>query len=170
MKKVVVGITLVLALVLSLTLVGCSSAKDDTADKDSAENVQIPNPWTDFDTLEAAEAQAGFALAAPEHIGAYAPGGFRVFDTGMLEVVYADSAQHTLCLRKAMSAEDISGDYTTYAQRQTLDVDGVAVTADGSDGWICRAVWQADGYAYAITAAEGISEEALTEAVAAVMR
>ena len=69
MKKTVTSI--ICALILTLALAACGAGNGGTADKENGENVQIPAPWTDYNSVEEAEAQAGFDITAPERIGNY---------------------------------------------------------------------------------------------------
>jgi|GEM_PF-2372902 len=55
-----------------------------------------------------------------------------------------------LLLRKAKGTEDISGDYNTYAENTTEDVNGMSVKLRGSNGKVSTAVWTSGGYSYAI--------------------
>ena len=59
MKKT---LSLVLALSLILALAACGAVTTLPSD------TQIPNPWTDYASLDEAEAAAGFDLAIPDAV------------------------------------------------------------------------------------------------------
>ncbi|HAY64315.1 MAG TPA: DUF4367 domain-containing protein, partial [Ruminococcaceae bacterium] len=48
---------------------------------------------------------------------------------------------------KSPGTEDNSGDYTVYAQEETLEISGNAVTLKGNDGAYSLAVWTDGSYA-----------------------
>ena len=90
-------IAVILSLVMALAIVGCSgnanapaptTHKGDTSytadgtvipgsdpktwgPADESENVQIPNPWQECGSLEAAGKLAGFSFTAPETVDGY---------------------------------------------------------------------------------------------------
>lgn len=96
MKKL---LSLVLALALVLTLAACGPVATIPAD------VEIPNPWQDFDTLTDAEAAIGYGMTAPETLARLAPSSFRVLDSNgakILEVCYGGGENtERASLRKA---------------------------------------------------------------------
>lgn len=120
-------------------------------------DVEIPNPFTDCDTLADAAREAGFALTAPEEANGAADRRIRVMDGKMVEVIYYSGEDETARIRKAPGTEDISGDFNEYAQNDTIAVGEVEVTMRGSDDMVCLATWTVDGYTYAVSVANGIS-------------
>lgn len=116
-------------------------------------SAQIPNPFVDCDTLAQAEQLAGFALTLPADIKA---AGISVLPGDMIQVLCEDG----LSIRKALGDEDISGDYNTYPQVETVTVEGHAVTLKGESNQVTVAVWTADGYTYAVHSETGLSRDA----------
>lgn len=116
-------------------------------------SAQIPNPFVDCDTLAQAEQLAGFSLTLPADIKA---DGISVLSGDMIQVLCEDG----LSIRKALGDEDISGDYNTYPQVETVAVQGHAVTLKGEGDQVTVAVWTADGYTYAIHSETGLSRDA----------
>ena len=168
MKKTVTSI--ICTLILTLALAACGAGNGRTADKENGENVQIPAPWTDYNSVEEAEAQAGFDITAPERIGNYEFDFARVFDDGMLELIYTGTGGDSVSVRKAEGKGDISGDYNEYAESDVLEAGGVTVTAKGNGEGISLALWEADGYTYSMSAGEtALTESDVVEAVSAVM-
>ena len=108
-------------------------------------STQIPNPFVECGTLAEAQDQAGFSLnlpdgCTPEHIS--------VLPDQMIQVLCEDD----LTIRKALGQDDISGDYTAYAQEQVTAVGDRSVTMRGADGRFSLAVWTDGGYAYSVCA------------------
>ena len=116
-------------------------------------SAQIPNPFVDCDTLAQAEQLAGFSLTLPADIKA---DGISVLSGDMIQVLCEDG----LSIRKALGDEDISGDYNTYPQVETVAVQGHAVTLKGEGDQVTVAVWTADGYTYAVHSETGLSRDA----------
>ena len=171
MKKV---FAFVLTAAVLLSLAACSTAaKTDRVDETPAaeqtqtDNTQIPNPWTDYDSLDEAIAAAGFDCTIPDAIDGCSEKAFRVLDADgetMLEVIYADGETEIARVRKAPGTEDISGDYNTY-DAQDIAVGDMSVTMKSADGLVKLAIWQDGGYTYAVSVEAGLSADAMAELV-----
>lgn len=158
MKRTII-FALSAALALSLAACGAAPKKAPGGGESAApENtgVQIPNPFTEYDSLEEAAAAAGFSMTVPETIDGLPEQVFRVLGAGggdaMLEVICRDgeAAEDEIRIRKAPGTEDISGDYNRYSETETVAVGDVDVTVKGDDGQARLAVWTWDGYAYSL--------------------
>ncbi len=117
-------------------------------------STQLPDPWTELDTPEAAAEAAGFDLTLPAEADRFAERVYRVLPSGsapLLEVL-CRTGDDRLILRKAPGSGDISGDYTAYAQEQVTAVGDRSVTMRGADGRFSLAVWTDGGYAYSVCA------------------
>ena len=93
---------------------------------------------------------------------------FRALDADggkMIEVIYASGENEIARIRKAPGAEDISGDYNAYAEQTELTSGDAAVTMKGADGLVQLAIWQADGYTYAVSVENGLTADAMAELV-----
>ena len=169
MKKTVTSI--ICALILTLTLAACGAGNGGTADKENGENVQIPAPWTDYNSVEEAEAQAGFDITAPERIGNYEFDFARVFDDGMLELIYTGTGGDSVSVRKAEGKGDISGDYNEYAAVTSLNAGDAQITlkGDAQDSYTL-ALWSADGYSYSLSLTTPMTESEWLELIEANMQ
>lgn len=116
-------------------------------------SAQIPNPFVDCDTLAQAEDLAGFSLTLPADVKT---DGISVLSGNMIQVLCEDG----LSIHKALGDEDISGDYNSYPQVETVTVEGHAVTLKGTGDQVTVAVWTADGYTYAVHSETGLSRDA----------
>ena len=121
----------------------------------------LANPWQECASMAQAESLAGFsfaidAAALPEGYGPEAAY-IQVIAGAMLEVDYDGERGGSVCLRKAVGTDDVSGDYNSYDLTQTNRIAGQDVTLRGAeDAWYV-ATWTRDGYSFAI-----VSTSALT--------
>lgn len=127
-------------------------------------DVQIPNPFVDYETLEDAAAAAGFELTAPDTLDSYPQRTVQTMSKEMIQIFY-ENDEHSVLVRKAAGDSDISGDYNVYSQKGTMDVDGLTVSVRGNDGLIMVAVWSDDGYTYAVDSDAGMSAENMSELI-----
>lgn len=126
-------------------------------DPAAANSTQIPNPFTDQDSLEQATKAAGFDLTVPEDVNGSPRHSIQTLGDQMIQVFYGD-ADHAVCIRKAPGSEDISGDYSVYTQTNTAAVNGASVTTKGENDLIYLALWTNDGYTYSISARSGMRD------------
>lgn len=131
------------------------------------EVAQLPNPFVDCDTLGEAIEIAGFNLAIPNVIDKSTDRLYRVMalDDRMLEVIYLSGEDEVARIRKAPGTEDISGDYTTYAQMETASVSGAQVILKGDAGKVSLAIWTVEEYTYSVHVEDGISAADMTRLV-----
>ena len=159
MKKM---LTLLLTLVFALSLAACgSSAKtpEESAapvevPKESAEVVGMANPWTEYASLEEAEAAAGFKFPQPKWDVAYDSVTYRVMD-GIIEIIYAQDDGQVMTLRKGADETDISGDYNDYNFTSCFDGETISGKIQGMTNeqgeQLCKtATWVSDGHFYVI--------------------
>lgn len=170
MKKM---LALLLAAAAALSVAACGNTANETDKKDPAqsENTQIPNPWTEYDSLEEAEKAAGFSIGDPALFGNTATA-FRVLSTDggkMIEVEFENAEGETFAIRKAPGSGDISGDYTKYSSEETVVLDDQALTVKGEGDKKFLAIWTDAEYSYSVFSREGASEEALLQSAAVML-
>ena len=159
MKKT---LAITLAAVTLLGLAACSNTQPASTQK---ADVQIQNPWTDYESPEAAEAAVGYEISIPESISGCSDKQYRAMEQDgdtMLEVIYAaDSEAETEAgrVRKAPGSEDISGDYNEYAEQQSMTVGSVSATCKGEGGLVKLAIWTDGGYTYAVSVEDGCTAD-----------
>ena len=163
MKKI---LSLVLALALMLALAACGPVTTIPAD------VEIPNPWTDFDTMNEAKAVIGYDITAPETLAGLSQTAIRFLNDRdkILEVCYGGETEGAdrASLRKGTGAEDISGDSTDYAKTETVTVGDITVTEKGDGENVFSAVWTKGDYSYAFFSTVGVSADTLAEQIAGI--
>lgn len=162
---------IVLCFAFVLTLAACG--KENTAPTKPAigGNVEIANPFTEYDTLADAAAAAGFEISVPDSIDGYSGRVIRVLaaeDDRMIEVIYQDGENKEVRVRKAPGAEDISGDYNQYDRSEAAVVGDYNVTLQGNGDTICLATWTAGEYTYSVSFSDGVSTDSAAQLIAAV--
>ena len=177
MKKTII-IAILAAMGMTLTACQSASAPETTANDTASanvnvgdtegENVQIPNPYVDCDTVEEAEDLCGMKISVPDSISGYGEKSISVMDKQMIQVMFTNDTDD-ITFRKAFGSDDISGDYNEYSEKLTENVDGTDVEIRGNDSKYCGAVWQKDGYAYSVFSRNGISKEDMLHYVGVMM-
>jgi len=149
-----------LAVLLFCTLIVVSLAA--CAGKTSKEEplMQIPNPFVDYDSLEAAAKAAGFELKAPSSVEGFSEKVIQVCNGEMIQVIFLNGDDR-LFIRKAEGSDDISGDYNEYSDNGTVTVDGNSVTLRGDDGKVSTAVWTSGKYTYSVSFDTPVTEETM---------
>ena len=135
------------------------SKKADTKDED----VQIPNPLTEHETLADLAKTVGFEVTLPVVDKAYKETAFIDISGETADVRFADG-EDTITFRKAKGSDDISGDYNTYKESKTITVKGISVSVKGNDG-INTATWQKDGFTYSFSSDKAMTQDALVKAI-----
>ena len=184
-KKLLLILT---AMAVLLAFAGCGKKEETAAPAEETEaaeegteeaeaNVGMANPWTDYATGEEAAQAAGIEpLEIPEaeiFLGPVVPTAFRSMES--LVECDVEFPASMLTIRKGAGFEDgdCSGDYNTYANEWTVDVNGIEVKCYGNDeGRSTKTIWTSGDYAYSISALGlggdenfGIDEEAVTTLV-----
>ena len=167
MKKTV---ALLLAALLTVSFAACSQKTSDSKTPNDTENVQIPNPWVDCATLDEAARIAGFDISIPGKFDGYPNKVIQAIEKSTIQVLYYDgdpAAENSsmVMVRKGTGNEDISGDYNTYPEKETIQMHGADIQLRGDNGLVYSAIWTLDGYSFAINADKGLSRDALSTAI-----
>ena len=80
---------------------------------------------------------------------------FTAYGSDLAEVFYEGGGQ-SACFRKSSAPGDVSGDYTAYEETVSLSVGANTVTLKGTDGLYVLAIWEADGFSYALHLSSGM--------------
>ena len=133
------------------------------------ESVQIPNPFVDYESLDAAAKAAGFALTTPETVKGWdGEKVIQVMSDSMIQIIFHDADDNRLFVRKEAGDADISGDYNVYAEENTVTVGEYSVTLKGNDGKVSTAIWTSNGYSYAVMSDVPMTADAMTALIAQV--
>ena len=153
MKKMIPTILLCLSIVVLFA--GCSN--QETAQPKESQMVAIANPWSNWDSMEEAEAATGFSFGLPEVIAeSFTATEFRTMNGELMEVVYFDG-DFEVCIRKAKGEnQDISGDYNQYESCTEENRDGAAIaTYYNSANKAVKQIISYDGYSWSLMAPNG---------------
>ncbi len=131
-----------------------------TEDGDSS---QIPNPLTAHDSLAELAKAVGFDIKAPTVPAGYEADAYIDISGELAEVFYV-KGDDTLVYRVSRGEGDNSGDYNTYSNKKTVDVNGVLVELRGNDK-VNVAVWSNGGFAHSVLSEQGIVEADVIAAV-----
>lgn len=136
------------------------------------ENVQMPNPWTDYQTKKAAEKASGIRLKAPDKYIFYKLRDVRAMTekSCLLELVYTSTQgkndyADTMTIRKAKQTGDVSGDYGQYEFTRELKIGKRQVTAKGNGDYLHLATWQEGNYAYSVQIDGGLTQAELVKLI-----
>ena len=143
---------------------------------DAGKHVICEKPLTvsnaDALKIKAAVEKAGvrFMLAVPGRFEGYPNKVYQAIEKTMVPVLYYDTdpaaeQSSRIMVRKGTGSEDISGDYNDYPEKETVGMYGCDVLLRGRDGLVYSAVWNRDGYSFAINADKGLTREALAAAI-----
>lgn len=124
-----------------------------TEDGDSS---QIPNPLTGHESLAELAKAVGFDIKAPTVPAGYEADAYIDISGELAEVFYV-KGDDTLVYRVSRGEGDNSGNCNTYSTKKTVDVNGVSVELRGNDK-VNVATWSNGGFAYSVSAKQGISE------------
>lgn len=124
-----------------------------TEDGDSS---QIPNLLTAHDSLAELAKAVGFDIKALTVPAGYEADAYIDISGELAEVFYV-KGDDTLVYRVSRGEGDNSGDYNTYSNKKTVDVNGVSVELRGNDK-VNVATWSNGGFAYSVSAKQRISE------------
>ncbi len=112
---------------------------------------QLTNPIVEYETLADAAKVTGFELAVPGSVDGYDTRTVQVVSGEMMQVTYT-SGEQKLLIRKAAGQDDISGDYNTYAETNTVAAGSLSVLMKGENGMVSVATWTDGGNTFAIDA------------------
>ena len=129
---------------------------DPDAKTEDGDSSQIPNPLTAHDSLAELAKAVGFDIKAPTVPAGYEADAYIDISGELAEVFYV-KGDDTLVYRVSRGEGDNSGDYNTYSNKKTVDVNGVSVELRGKDK-VNVATWSNGGFAYSVSAKQGISE------------
>ena len=173
MMKRCIALAMSAALALSITACG-SSSKPSASQSGSAsdastvlgEDVQIPNPWKDFESLEEAVKAVGFDFVAPDALAGCDQIAYQAIpDDRIIGVLYLNGEERQVSVRKAPGSENISGMYTQFDQVEQVEVDGRSVTMSGDGETVSLATWTDGDYSFSVYADNGLAQGDMAQLV-----
>lgn len=114
------------------------------------ENVEMPNPFVSYESIDSAAKVLGYKPCIPSYIpDEYNLKNISVMNNRMLQLIYTDKNDNKLIYRTKKGNDDISGDYTIYPINKEVDVNNMSITLRGSKK-TANATWQNNGLSYAV--------------------
>ena len=173
MMKRRIALAMSAALALSITACG-SSSKPSASQSGSAsdastvlgEDVQIPNPWKDFESLEEAVKAVGFDFVAPDALAGCDQIAYQAIpDDRIIGVLYLNGEERQVIIRKAPGGENISGVYSQFDKLEQVEVDGRSVTMSGDGETVSLATWTDGDYSFSVYADNGLAQGDMAQLV-----
>lgn len=131
------------------------------------DNVQLPNPIKEYNTLDEAKKAVVFKALVPGAMPeGYTLSWVSTINDELFQISYKNGDSEIL-YRTAEGTEDISGDYNVYKNEKSLKIAGIDVTIKGNEG-AAKATWTKDGLTYSIYADKEISEQDITNIIASI--
>ena len=176
MKKI---ITTIVTAGMLLTMASCAASVDETKetempdretietviDEPEENNMQIPNPWSDFDTLEEAVASSGVDFRVPDEYKSNVTA-YRAIPGDIIEVLLVIDGKD-VTVRACNSTEaDISGDYNDYQVVMQNRCRDLEVTYKSNDQDLANLItWADETCSYCIVSTAGIPSDTAVEIV-----
>ena len=158
-----------------------SGGTQDKAEEFAAENGELKENSAgitakgrsveEVESMQQATELTGFTMRIPEGKAPYTEKTISVIGEGMIEVAYSKKEPFAVgySIRKARAEGDISGDFTEYPDIREVDFEGRKVTLKGEAETCSLALWEENGFSYAVKAQEKpMTEEEILEIVKAV--
>lgn len=158
-----------------------SGGTQDKAEEFAAENGELKENSAgitakgrsveEVESMQQATELTGFTMRIPEGKAPYTEKTISVIGEGMIEVAYSKKEPFAVgySIRKARAEGDISGDFTEYPDIREVNFEGRKVTLKGEAGTNSLALWEENGFSYAVQAQEKpMTEEEILEIVKAV--
>lgn len=158
-----------------------SGGTQDKAEEFAAENGELKENSAgitakgrsveEVESMQQATELTGFTMRIPEGKTPYTEKTISVIGEDMIEVAYSKEEPFAVgySIRKARAEGDISGDFTEYPDIREVDFEGRKVTLKGEAGTCSLALWEENGFSYAVQAQEKpMTEEEILEIVKAV--
>ena len=139
---------------------------DGGTEEPQLEQTTVANGMEDVDSASALSEKVGFEVRDLTGL-LFTPD--RVTYTSLwgetAQITYEGENQ-TVTYRKAPGKEDISGDYNVYDTVTETVAGETSVTLKGDEDGYVLALWTADGYSYALSLENPVTEEELLEILA----
>lgn len=128
---------------------------------------QIPNPFTEYETIDEALKAVNFNALYP----ANAPEGYEVSDIfvmsgEMLQIVYKN-ADNEIMYRTQKGTGDISGDCNTFKSTQALKVGDIIASVRTSDNGM-SVIWTSNGLTYSVYSDKALTNESISSIISSV--
>lgn len=150
---------------------GSVAVKDSSVviNKDADNGTQIPNPWTEYKSVDEAKKAVNFEAPVPTKVtDGYKLDYISTLDSELLQIVYRNADDKQISYRAAKGSGDISGDYNVYDTLEKLQVGGNTVTVKGIGGKYYLAIWEDGESAYSLGMSAGADKAEMLKIIGSV--
>lgn len=129
------------------------------------DNVQLPNPIKEYNTLDEAKKAVVFKALVPGAMPeGYTLSWVSTINDELFQISYKNGDNEIL-YRTAEGTEDISGDCNVYDVCETENINSNEVTLKGDGKTVYTAVWSEDESAYSLNSQKGLSKDTFIEII-----
>lgn len=137
------------------------ASKEKLLDRKINKATKAINPFTECEIIEDAEEIAGFRFLLPSEIRSNKITYISAIKDQMINVFYGENKD--VVLRKAIGADDISGNYNVFTEEAACKIGGKDVHIKGDNGKASLVLWTDGLYSYSLDFKEAIDLEDLDE-------
>lgn len=131
-------------------------------------STQIPNPFTEYKSVEDAKAAVSFDAVLPTKLpDEYEFASASTMGSDFLQVFYK-KGESEIMYRVAVGSGDISGDYNVYDITETEKIKDSKVELKGDENKCSLAVWNDNESAYSLNSEKGIEKAEMTKIIESV--
>lgn len=140
-----------------------NAIKISSKDEDGG-NLQMPNPFTSYGTIDEAKKALSFVPSIPEVIpNGYAIDEIQTLSDNFVQIFYKKGDSEIL-YRTAKGTDDISGDYNIYTDIKTVKIGDAEVTMRKS-GKTASIIWTSGDFSYSLYADGGLTDKELSDII-----
>lgn len=134
-----------------------SIVEPETEEVSESEVVEIPNPFTDYASIEEANDAMGFEIPAPVEFDNYKLANAAVFPgMAIADMTYLDADNYEFKVRVAKFAQDdASGDWTDYGMVEEEE----DITLKGDNDLVNIATWKRGDFTYYAYFVDGLAKD-----------
>ena len=148
----------VLAACLAVVIAGALTLPDVwNPEGPEGSGVLLPSGPAEVSSAEELSRLAGFQMSDLEELP-FTPEQITYSMFGEVAQIDYRSGEERLSFRKGPGTEDISGDYTSYEQKMSVEIDGVSVTFRGNDGRFYLATWSEENFSFSLSCTMGLTQ------------
>lgn len=142
----------------------------DAVDTNKDNSTQIPNPFTEYKSIDEAKKALSFEPKLPTVVPTeYKIAYIATMGSDFLDVRYTNGGKEIM-YRTSVGSDDISGDYNVYKNVSEVKVGDLTVTMrsdvqSSESEKLCGAVWQDGGMTYALSSDAGLSEKDIKDII-----
>ena len=130
----------------------------------NASTVQVPNPLTAHQSLDALETAVGFTFQAPTPPVGYETTTYTDIGGTLAQVVFS-KGEHLITYRVSKGTENNSGIYAEFENQEVANMAPNGVTYQGNDGAFQLAIWTNGEFVHSVYTSEPMALKALEAVV-----